>query len=196
MKRIWKTLLIVLGSLVAFFVFVGLAAVFFGVDDKETDSNNEEVNPMKDFENSIRDKNKNSTIEFIDNNLVVTLPDESISDKELFVNSKFPRLAAEVMQLSSKIDYDMILIKTTATLLDNKGNEHQGILESALFESKNMKDINYDNWINQVTADSDIFYDLSSSFYILPSVYLEIESPTPNVAMKPLTNDFWNSNGH
>ncbi|GAB7308066.1 hypothetical protein EGLA_28380 [Enterococcus gallinarum] len=151
---------------------------------------------MKDFENSIRDKNKNSTIEFIDNNLVVTLPDESISDKELFVNSKFPRLAAEVMQLSSKIDYDMILIKTTATLLDNKGNEHQGILESALFESKNMEDINYDNWINQVTANSDIFYDLASAFYILPSVYLEIESPTPNVAMKPLTNDFWNSNGH
>ncbi|EGQ7430678.1 hypothetical protein I6F25_001351 [Enterococcus faecalis] len=194
MKKSYKYVLIIIGSLLSFFIFICIAAFFFGVD--ETPNESEKEKQTDSFEEKVLQKNKNAKIDYIDDNIVITLPDEELSDAKVFINIKYPQLAAELLQLSTTENYNLLIIKTTATFLDDKGNEHEEILESSMFEKKLISEINFDNWIKLVTADSKVFYDLSSAYYIRPSVFIKTKGLIPNVAMKPIANNFWNNHGH
>lgn len=130
-----------------------------------------------------------------DNNVLIITLDKEVATANTFINIGFPQDTAKTLQFLKDEDFNGYIIRSKGKFLDNKGNESEKVTESVYFESMNIKDINFDNWINQVTADSTIFYDLSSAYYVDNSLFNKYDKKILKIPNKTLPNPIWNKYG-
>ncbi|AUB53025.1 hypothetical protein GUI51_09320 [Enterococcus mundtii] len=185
------------GCLGCLMIIVIVLVTSFGVTLFNSYSHRTEEKPQT-IEEKLNEVSKNTELKVDGKNAIITIKDEIITSGNTFINIAFPELAAKDLKVVQKEGYENIIVKVNTDFLDEKGNSSEGVLISAMFEDSTIKDINFDNWVDQVTADSEAFYDLSSAYYIQPRYYMDNkdDKTVPKMAAKTLTNAFWNENGY
>jgi len=66
------------------------------------------------------------------------------------------------------------------SMTDQKGNESMERTIITHFDKKNYDEINFNNFVNQVYADSSNFYKISNGYWMHPSIYQNIDEKTLN----------------
>lgn len=174
------------GIIIIMIFIVGIVSSFFS----SSESNNSDS-----YQDKIKDTIGKDTSFEEKNNILIVTTDTSVSSSNIFVDIGFPQDAANVLKFVKNEKFDGYIIRAKGNFLDNKGNKSLGVTESVYFEAMNIKDINFDNWVNQVTANSTVFYDLSSAYYISNSVFDSYDGTIVKIPNKTLVNTTWNTYG-
>lgn len=151
------------------------------------------------IEEQLKGVSKNTELNIEDKNALITIKNASgISSGNLFINVGFPEIVAKDLKILKNEGYENILIKVITDFVNDKGNEYEGVLMSALFENSTIQNINFENWITKITADSSSFYELSSAYYIQPKYYIDNknEQTIPKNNSKTSKIPFWNYNAY
>ncbi|MGX7173121.1 hypothetical protein [Enterococcus ratti] len=151
------------------------------------------------IEEQLKGVSKNTELNIEDKNALITIKNASgISSGNLFINVGFPEIVAKDLKILKNEGYENILIKVITDFVNDKGNEYEGVLMSALFENSTIQNINFENWITKITADSSSFYELSSAYYIQPKYYIDNknEQTIPKYNSKTSKILFWNYNAY
>ena len=151
-------------------LLVGIGMFLFGAI---LDSKNSEIKQSDNFETKIEQSfGKDSKIIRDDSNIIIDINNyEDSSSRNSFVNSDFPEDAATILSYLKDQDFEKIMIRSIGTLSDDKGNQDNGVYAAVMYSKDSLSEIDFNNWISQVSDDSTPFYTLSEAYYILPDIF-------------------------
>lgn len=179
------------GCLIVIGVFFGLAllgSIFGGGNTNKNTSTKKNEEPKKveeviniDNENPTSDKFKkafnDAKIEYNADKKELTIihkPSSEWSDTSLA--KSFARQGAYDLDKIHKNPYiDKVLIIRQVEMIDKKGNQSVENALAAEFSKNNYKDINFDNWIDQIIANAGVFYNVADGYVIAPGIYAKID---------------------
>jgi apolipoprotein N-acyltransferase len=131
-------------------------------------------------------------------NLIICYPTEMSLGENSLVAMTFPKEAADILKELQGSKFQDIIIQTTATFSDNKGNESKNLAISVDFNKANLDSINFDNWTYDVSADGTILYSAANG-YAINNIILDGTKPKTKTkignAGKQADSDWWYDHG-
>lgn len=135
----------------------------------------------EDFSKLLKEKNDDIESVAIKDEIAVITYRETVSWSETSAFKDFAIDSTSIMrELEDNNEISGIGFAKRMTMIDKEGNESVDDAIIAYYDKENYDDINFENFVNQVYADSSNFYKVSNGYWFHPGVYQSIDSDALN----------------
>ncbi|MDT2635038.1 hypothetical protein P7D40_09060 [Enterococcus dongliensis] len=160
-----------------------------------------EDNNMKDvLDDAITDADVSDyKIKIEGNNAIISYPINSFWNADSLVTVTYPKDVEKILENLQGAPFENVIIQSTTTFIDNKGNESEGLAISTFFTKQTLDSINFANWSDQISSDGTVLYSASDGYMIQNSLLNESKGKTKTKignAGKSNDSDWWTNNGY
>lgn len=133
------------------------------------------------------------------NNAIISYSIESSWSNDSLVAVTYPKDVENILENLQGSPFENIIIQSTTTFIDNKGNESEDLAISTFFTKQTLDSINFDNWSDQISSNGTVLYSASDGYMIQNSLFDESKKETKikiGHSSKSNDSDWWTNNGY